>query len=110
MNLKSRLESSHRVSNYLLAWFDVRVDVSEHRFEHRVVAHTQVLDLYLTVLGPVLRDLRGIWGGGHTHTWGVYASLFFNFNSKQTSNSDRKQQQKADVSLLLLSMLQSWML
>lgn len=52
-------QSQHRVY-YLLAWFDVGVDVLEHRFEHGIVAHTQVLDLYLTILGPVLRYLRGV--------------------------------------------------
>lgn len=52
--------SSHRRVNYLLSWFDVRVHVFEHRLEHGIVAHTQVLDLYLTVLRPVLRYLRGV--------------------------------------------------
>lgn len=49
--------------NYLLPRFDVGVDVFEHRFEHGVIANTQVLDLYLAVVGPVLRYLRGVWGG-----------------------------------------------
>lgn len=52
--------------NYLLAWFDVGVDVFEHWFEHGIVAHTQVLDLDLPVLGPVLRHLRGVWRGRNT--------------------------------------------
>lgn len=56
--------SSQLPVNYLLAWLDVGVDVFEHWFEHGIVAHTQVLDLDLTVPGPVLRHLRGVWGGG----------------------------------------------
>lgn len=50
--------------NYLLPRFDVGVDVFEHRFEHGVVANAQVLDLYLAVVGPVLRYLRGVCEGG----------------------------------------------
>lgn len=50
--------------NYLLAGFDVGVDVLEHRLEHGVVAHAQVLDLDLSVLGPVLGYLGGVWAGG----------------------------------------------
>lgn len=52
--------------NYLLSWFDVGVDVFEHRFEHGVVAHTQVLDLDLTVMRPVLGHLRGVCEEKHT--------------------------------------------
>lgn len=50
--------------NYLLAGFDVGVDVLEHRLEHGVVAHAQVLDLDLAVPGPVLGYLGGVWVGG----------------------------------------------
>lgn len=46
--------------NYLLSWCDVGVDVFEHRLEHGIVAHAQVLDLDLTTLGPVVRHLRGV--------------------------------------------------
>lgn len=51
---------------YLLAGFDVGVDVLEHWLQHGVVAHAQVLDLDLAVLGPVLGYLGGVWaeGGG----------------------------------------------
>lgn len=58
--------SSQLHGNYLLAWFDVGVDVFEHWFEHGIVAHTQVLDLYLAVPGPVLRHLRGVWRDRNT--------------------------------------------
>lgn len=46
--------------NYLLSWCDVGVDVFEDGLEHGIVAHPQVLDLYLTALGPVLGHLRGV--------------------------------------------------
>lgn len=46
--------------NYLLPWCDVGIDVFEDGLEHGIVAHPQVLDLYLTVLGPVLGHLRGV--------------------------------------------------
>lgn len=52
--------SSHPHVNYLLAGLNVRVDVLEHRLEHGIVAYAQVLDLYLAILWPVLRYLRGV--------------------------------------------------
>lgn len=51
-------------ANYLLAGFDVGIDVLEHRLEHGVIAHAQVLDLDLAALGPVLRYLGGVWRVG----------------------------------------------
>lgn len=56
------LLASQRRVNYLLARCDVRIDVFEHWFEGGIVAHTQVLDLYLTTLGPVFGHIRGVCG------------------------------------------------
>lgn len=50
----------------LLSWGDEGVDVLQHGLQGAVVAHTQVLDLDLPLVRPVLRDQRGCWGPG----WG----------------------------------------
>lgn len=52
--------------NYLLSWCDVGIDVFEHRLEHGIVAHGQVLDLNLATLGPVLGHLRGVCSDTNT--------------------------------------------
>lgn len=49
------------MSVYLLAGVDVGIDVLEDRLERGVVANTQILDLNLSMLGPVSRHLRNIW-------------------------------------------------
>ena len=49
------------LSGHLLPGVDVGVDVLEDGLQHGVVAHAQVLDLDLSRLGPVFRDLVGVW-------------------------------------------------
>ena len=51
----------HRAVTYLLSGVDVGINVFEDRLQKGVVTDTQILDLYLSVLGPVLGDLGGIW-------------------------------------------------
>lgn len=62
MSCNRGLLASQLCVNYLLARCDVGIDVFEHWFEGGIVAHTQVLDLYLTALGPVFGHLRGVCG------------------------------------------------
>ena len=50
----------------LLSWGDEGIDMLQHRLQGAVVAHTQVLDLDLPLVRPVLRDQRWCWGPG----WG----------------------------------------
>lgn len=99
--------SSQLHVNYLLAWLDVRVDVFEHWLEHGIVAHTQVLDLDLAVLGPVLRHLRGVWR--ERITGGLISlSLLFTVSDPYHTGPDntslRPLQQKTE-DLLLVSCL-----
>lgn len=51
----------HRAVTYLLSRVDVGINVFEDRLQKGVVTDTQILDLYLSMLGPVLGDLGGIW-------------------------------------------------
>ena len=46
---------------YLLSGGDEGVDVLQHRLQGAVVAHTQVLDLDLALVRPVLGDQRWCW-------------------------------------------------
>ena len=61
---------------YLLSRGDEGIDVLQHRLQGAVVAHTQVLDLDLALVRPVLGNQRWCWGPvwgaqlpGMGHSW-----------------------------------------
>lgn len=71
-------------------------------FEHGIISHTQVLDLYLTMLGPLLGYLRGVWWGRQTQD----SESHSDFNSPLQTTPENTATENRPLATSHLSMLQ----